>query len=54
MTDAERWKFYASCPQTALMLGSKLDPNDDSVNWYEECNKLVDQIIEKENFKYND
>jgi hypothetical protein len=44
--DAERWKYFA-CNQTALMLGSKLDPNDKSINWLEECNKLADEVIYK-------
>jgi hypothetical protein len=42
--DAMRWIFYAN-PQTALMLGSELDPNDPSIDWAEECNKLADNIM---------
>ena len=45
--DEERWKFYASSPQTALMLGSEKDPNDESVDWVEECNRLADGLIDK-------
>jgi hypothetical protein len=44
----ERWLFYASSPQTALMLGSDKDPNDKTINWIKECNKLADKFIEKE------
>jgi len=45
--DGERWKFYASSPQTALMLGSEKDPIDESVDWVEECNRLADELIDK-------
>lgn len=38
--DAERWRFYC-CPQTALTLGTELDPNDQSVDWYKECSRLA-------------
>lgn len=41
LKDAERWRFFASSPQTALMLGSKLDPNDRTVDWIAECNRLA-------------
>jgi hypothetical protein len=40
--DADRWRTYASSPQTALMLGSLLDPNDSTVDWIAECARLVD------------
>lgn len=40
--DAMRWRYFASSPQTALMMGSKLDPNDMSVDWVAECNRLAD------------
>jgi hypothetical protein len=39
--DAARWRFYC-CPQTALVLGSNCDPNDDSIDWREEINRLAD------------
>lgn len=42
-----RWIEYAKSPQTALMLGSNLDPNDDTVDWVKECNRLADSIIMK-------
>jgi hypothetical protein len=42
--DAARWRFYC-CPQTALMLGSKCDPNDDSIDWRAEINRLADERI---------
>jgi hypothetical protein len=41
-SDAARWRYFASSPQTALMLDSKLDPNDESVDWVAECNRLAD------------
>ena len=40
-----RWMFYAKSPQTALMLGSKLDPNDETIDWVSECNRLADIIM---------
>jgi hypothetical protein len=46
--DAERW-IHFTCNQTALMLGSELDPNDDSVDWYAECNRLADSAIKEGN-----
>lgn len=46
--DAERWRFYATSPQTALMLGSRLDPNDDSMDWKAECDRLADDIRSRE------
>lgn len=42
--DAERWQYFASCPQTALMLGSELDPNSDQ-DWEAECRMLADAAI---------
>lgn len=45
--DSLRWQFYAASPQTALMLGSKLDPNDDTIDWVAECNRLADDIMER-------
>lgn len=46
--DAERWQFYC-CGQTAWMLGSKLDPNDENIDWYAECNKFADEHIKIDN-----
>lgn len=43
--DARRWSYFADSPQTALMLGSKLDPTDTSVNWVQECNRLADKAL---------
>jgi hypothetical protein len=40
--DAARWRFFCN-PQTALMLGSKCDPNDDSIDWRAEINRLADE-----------
>lgn len=34
--DAERWRYFYNNAQTALMLGSNLDPNNDSIDWLEE------------------
>lgn len=45
--NSARWLFYASSPQTALMLGSRLDPNDPNVSWVKECNKLADEYLTK-------
>jgi hypothetical protein len=42
--DAKRWKHFAS-NQTALMLGSDLDPNDETIDWLQECNRLADNLI---------
>jgi hypothetical protein len=39
--DAERWRHFA-CAQTALMLGTKRNPNDPLVDWLIECNELAD------------
>jgi hypothetical protein len=39
--DAERWRSFANSPQTALMLGTELDPNSQQ-DWVTECNRLVD------------
>ena len=43
--DATRWRLYSRSPQTALALGSLLDPHDSSVDWTTECNRLADGII---------
>ena len=48
--DSERWRFYASNPQTALALGSKLDPNEDN-DWAAECNRLADGFIAHDKMK---
>ena len=45
--DAMRWRVYATSPQTAMALGSKLDPNSQQ-DWVAECNRLVDDIILKQ------
>lgn len=42
--DAQRWRFFADSPQTALMLGSKLDPNDTTVDWIRETTRLADEV----------
>ena len=41
-SDAARWRYFASSPQTAILLGSRLDPNDTKVDWVSECNRLAD------------
>lgn len=46
MVDAERWRHFA-CNQTAMMLGSELEPMDNDVNWLEECNRLADVAMKK-------
>lgn len=46
--DAARWRFYC-CNQTAMMLGSNLDPHDHSIDWVKECNRLADEIIGLQN-----
>lgn len=43
--DAARWNFFASSPQTALMLGSKVDPNKKDFPWREECDRLADAAL---------
>lgn len=43
--DAARWRHFASSPQTALMLGSKLDPNDAEAFWKRECDLLADAAM---------
>ena len=43
LLDALRWRLYASSPQTALMLGSDKDPNDSTVDWKAECDRLEDE-----------
>lgn len=40
--DAARWRRFASSPQTALMLGSALDPNAAGIDWKAECDRLLD------------
>lgn len=42
---ADRWAFFSRSPQTALMLGSVLDPNDTTIDWLVECNRLADAAI---------
>lgn len=42
--DANRWRWYAKSPQTALMLGSKLDPNSEQ-DWVAENGRLADTIM---------
>jgi len=43
--DAGRWQWFASSPQTALMLGSDEHPLDETVDWGAECNRLADAAI---------
>lgn len=43
--DANRWRWYAKSPQTALMLGSDLDPNGAGQDWSAECDRLADDLI---------
>lgn len=45
--DAARWRFLSDSPQFALMLGSNEDPNDSSVDWVAECNKIVKEMMER-------
>ena len=45
--DAYRWRCYASSSQTALMLGSDKDPNDTTVDWKAECDRLADETMRK-------
>lgn len=45
--DAERWRYFYNNAQTALMLGSNLDPNNDSIDWLEECNRLADSAMKE-------
>ncbi len=42
--DAARWRYFAQSPQTALMLGSELDPHSKH-DWLTECNKLADGLM---------
>lgn len=42
--DADRWHFVACSPQTALMLGSNVDPNQKDFPWREEPDRLVDSL----------
>lgn len=49
--DALRWKWYSASPQTACMLGSKFDPNDQTITvkqWQSECNRLADEWMRKQ------
>lgn len=48
LADKARWGYYASSPQTALILGSALDPCDTGVDWVSECNQLADSAMSKE------
>jgi hypothetical protein len=41
--DALRWRTFVG-PQTALMLGSTLDPNSPA-DWKAECDRLADKAI---------
>lgn len=43
--DSRRWKYYASSPQTALMLGSRKDPNDNTIDWVKVCEELADSAM---------
>lgn len=43
MRDAKRWRYFADSPQTALMLGSELDPNS-AHDWAKECGILADEL----------
>lgn len=42
--NAARWAHFAGSPQTALMLGTKLDPNSEQ-DWIAECNRLADSAM---------
>jgi hypothetical protein len=42
--DAARWRYFAQSAQTALMLGSELDPHSKH-DWLTECNKLADGLM---------
>lgn len=47
--DAERWRFFASSKQTALMLGSNIDPFTEEITKEKliaECNQLADAAID--------
>lgn len=39
--NAARWQHFADSPQTALMLGTELDPTSEQ-DWISECNRLAD------------
>jgi hypothetical protein len=41
---ALRWDFISGSPQLALMLGTKKDPNDKTVDWVTENNRLIDKL----------
>lgn len=40
--DAARWRYFASSPQTAMMLGTHLDPNDSRIDWLKISNGMAD------------
>ena len=42
--DAARWRYFAQSAQTALILGSELDPHSKH-DWLTECNKLADGLM---------
>lgn len=42
--DAARWRHFAGSAQTALILGSDLDPNGIH-DWLTECNRLADKLM---------
>lgn len=44
--NADRWRHFSSSPQTALMLGTKLDPNSKQ-DWRKECDRLADAAMAK-------
>jgi len=46
--DALRWRFYASSPQTAFALGTKLDLLTEQ-DWKAECDRLADAAIKGAN-----
>lgn len=45
LADANRWRFFAASAQSALVLGSPLDPNS-SVDFKKECDRLIDAMME--------
>lgn len=42
--DSARWRHFAGSAQTALILGSELDPNGIH-DWLTECNRLADKLM---------
>ena len=42
--EAARWRHFAGSAQTALILGSDLDPNGIH-DWLTECNRLADKLM---------